>query len=139
MAKNNLSQWTLTLLRIVLGVIITYHGYLKLFVAGGLPGTTAFFAQVGLPLPNYSAILVAFAEFFGGLSLLLGVLTRLAAFVLIFQMLVALFKVHLKNGLLVSKGGYELVLVILAGLVVILVNGTGKLSFGKLFKKKYLQ
>ena len=76
MAKNNLSQWTLALLRIVLGVIFTYHGYLKLFVPGGLPGTATFFAQVGIPLANVSAVVAAFAEFFGGLFLLLGMVTK---------------------------------------------------------------
>ena len=140
MAKNNFSEWTLTLLRVVLGVIFAYHGYLKLFVKGGLPGTAAFFAQAGIPLANYSAVVVAFAEFFGGLFLILGVLTRWTTLVLTFQMLVALFKVHLKNGLLVSNGGYEFVLLILAALVVLLVNGAGSLSVGKkLFKNKWLQ
>lgn len=141
MAENNkMSQWTLTLLRVVLGIILAYHGYLKLFVKGGLPGTAAFFAQVGIPLANYAAVLVAFVEFFGGLFLLFGVLTKWTTLVLIFQMLVALFKVHLKNGLLVSNGGYEFVLLILAALVVLLVNGAGSLSLGKkLFKSKNLQ
>lgn len=139
MAKNKLSEWTLTLLRVVLGIIFTYHGYLKLFVIGSLPDTAKFFAQVGIPSPNISAVIVGFAEFFGGLFLILGMVTTITALVLIFQMLVAFFVVHLKNGLLISKGGYEFVLLILAGLVVLLVNGAGKLSLGKLFKSKYLQ
>ena len=139
MANNKISKWTLTLLRVVLGVIFTYHGYLKLFVVGGLPGTAGFFAQVGIPMANYAAVVVAFAEFFGGLFLLLGMVTKWTALVLIFEMLIAFFMAHLKNGLLVSKGGYEFVLLILAGLVVVLVNGAGSFSFGKLFKSKNLQ
>ena len=140
MANNNkLSQWTLTLLRIVLGIIFTYHGYLKLFVVGGLPGTAGFFTQIGVPLANISAVVVAFVEFFGGLFLLLGLLTKWTSLVLIFEMLVAFFMVHLKNGLLVSKNGYEFVLLILAGLVVVLANGAGALSVGKKFKSKQLQ
>ena len=140
MAKNGLSQWTLALLRVVLGVIFAYHGYLKLFVAGGLPGTAAFFAQVGIPMANVSAVVVAFAEFVGGLFLIFGVVTRWTTLVLIFEMLVAFFMVHWKNGLLVSKGGYEFVIVLLAGLVVLLVNGAGALSLGKkLFKSRSLQ
>ncbi len=140
MAKNNLSQWTLALLRIVLGVIFTYHGYLKLFVPGGLPGTATFFAQVGIPLANVSAVVAAFAEFFGGLFLLLGMVTKWSSLLLIINMLVAFFKVHLKNGLLISNGGYEFVLALLAALVVVLVNGAGALSFGKrFFKSKKLQ
>ena len=55
-------------------------------------------------------------------------------------MLIAFLMVHLKNGLLVSKGGFEFVLLILAGLVVVLVNGAGELSVGKkFFKNKQLQ
>ncbi|MDP3765105.1 MAG: DoxX family protein, partial [Nanoarchaeota archaeon] len=114
MANNKISQWTLALLRVVLGIIFTYHGYLKLFIAGGLPGTAGFFAQVGIPMANYAAVVVAFAEFFGGLFLLLGMVTKWTTLVLTFQMLIAFLMVHLKNGLLVSKGGYEFVLLILA-------------------------
>ena len=139
MANNKLNQFSLTLLRVVLGIIFTYHGYLNLFVAGGFRGTVESFTQLGIPMPVYSALLVTFAEFVGGLLLLIGLLTRLTSLVLIFEMLVAFFTVHLKNGILVSKGGYEFVLVLLAGLVVVVVNGAGKFSLGKLFKKKYLQ
>ncbi|MBI3026587.1 DoxX family protein [Candidatus Woesearchaeota archaeon] len=122
-----------------MGVIFAYHGYLKLFVAGALPGTAAFFAQIGIPLANVSAVIVAFAEFFGGLLLILGVATKWTALMLIFEMLVAFFMVHFKNGLLVSKGGYEFVLLILAALVVILANGAGAFSIGeKFFKNKWL-
>lgn len=139
MANNKISQWTLALLRVVLGIIFTYHGYLKLFIAGGLPGTAGFFAQVGIPMANYAAVVVAFAEFFGGLFLLLGMVTKWTTLVLTFQMLIAFLMVHLKNGLLVSKGGYEFVLLILAGLVVLLANGAGELSVGKkFFKNKHL-
>ena len=136
MAKNNkFNQLSLTLLRIVLGIIFVYHGYIKLFVKGNLPATASFFAQIGIPLANASAVLVAFVEFIGGLLLLIGLLTRLASVILILEMLVAFFMVHLNKGFLVSKGGYEFVLLILAGLFVILVNGAGRLSFGKMFFK----
>ena len=140
MAKNSLSQWTLALLRVVLGIIFTYHGYLKLFAPGGFTGTMGFLTTLGIPLPTYSALLVAAVEFFGGLFLLLGMATKWSSLLLIIDMLVALFMVHLKNGLLVSKGGYEFVLVLLAGLVVVLVNGAGSFSLGKrLFKSKSLR
>ncbi len=142
MAKNNkFNEWSLTLLRIVLGIIFTYHGYGKLFVIGGLPGTAAFFAQIGIPLANYAAVLVALVEFFGGLSLLLGMLTKWAAFLLIIEMLVAFFKVHIKQGFFITPQayGYEFVLLILASLVVIFFSGAGRLSFGKkFFKNKQL-
>lgn len=137
MAKNGLSQWTLGLLRVVLGVIFAYHGYLKLFAPGGFTGTVGFLTSLGIILPKYSALLVAVVEFLGGIFLLLGMVTKWSSLLLIIDMLVAFFMVHLKNGLLVSKGGYEFVLVLLAGLVVVLVNGAGSLSLGKkIFKGK---
>ena len=141
MAKNNTSQWTLTLLRVVLGIIFTYHGYGKLFVKGSLPGTAQFFAAIGIPLANYAAVLVAFVEFFGGLALILGVFTRWASVLLLLEMLVALFKVHLKQGFFISPAayGYEFILLILAVLVVILFSGPGSLSVGKGFKSGHLQ
>ena len=140
MANNSLNQWSLTLLRFILGVIFTYHGYLKLFVKGGFAGTVNLFTQIGVPVPVYSALLVAVVEFACGLFLLFGLITRWASVVLIFEMLVAFFKINLKNGFLVSNWGYEFVLLILAGLLVILVNGAGKFSVGKkYFKNKSLQ
>ena len=131
-------QWSLTLLRIALGFIFAYHGYLKLFAPGGFKGTVAFFAAIGIPLPLYSALLVSIVEFAGGIFLIAGFLAKWSSMVLIVDMLVALFKVHLKNGFLVGKGGYEFVIILLAGLIVILSSGPGKLALGKLFKKKFL-
>lgn len=140
MAKNNsISQWSLTLLRVVLGIIFAYHGYLKLFVPSGFTGTVQFFAAIKIPLPVYSALVVSVVEFFGGLFLILGLLTKWSSILLLIDMLVALFVVHLRNGLLVSKGGYEFVLVLISGLVVIVTSGAGKISIGKLFKSKNLQ
>ena len=139
MAKND-SSWTIALLRVVLGVIFAYHGYLKLFVPGGFKGTAGFLASLGIPLPLYSALIVSAVEFFGGVFLILGMVTRWSTVLLIIDMLVAFFLVHMKNGLLVSKGGYEFVLVLLAGLAVVLANGAGKFSLGsKYFKSGHLK
>src|SRR3989338_4981472 len=141
MANNKLNGWALTLLRLILGIIFAYHGYIKLFLPGGFKGTANFFIAIGIPLPVYSALLVSVAEFIGGILLLIGLLTRLASLILIIEMLVALFKVHLKQGFFISTTayGYEFILLILAALVVVLVNGAGKLSVGKKFKNKHLQ
>jgi len=140
MAKSKgISGFSLTLLRVVLGFIFIYHGYLKLFVKGSLPGTAFSFSQTGIPLPNISAVVVAFVEFTGGLLLLIGLFTKWTSLVLVFEMAVAFFKVHLKKGFLISNGGYEFVLLILAALVVILAYGPGRFSFGKrFFKSRHL-
>ena len=139
MAKNQLNQWSLALLRVVLGYVFAYHGYLKLFAPGIFSGTVKFFTSIGIPLALYAALVVAVVEFAGGLFLILGLLTRLSATLLLIDMLVALFKVHLKNGFLVGQGGYELVIVLIAGLVIIFASGAGKLSLGKQFKSKILK
>jgi len=141
MAKknNNMGEWSLALLRVVLGVIFLYHGYLKLFVPGGFTGTVGFFTSLGIPVPAYSALLVSVVEFVGGILLVLGVLSRWSAVLLLVDMLVAFFLVHLRNGFLVSKGGYEFVLVLIAGLVVVLASGAGKLSVGSRLKSRHLQ
>ena len=137
MAKNKFGEWSLALLRAVLGFIFAYHGYLKLFTAGGLPGTALLFSKIGIPFPNIFAVIVAFAEFGGGILLLIGLLTRFTSLALIFEMLVAFFKIHLKNGFIITQNsyGYEFILLILICLFIILINGAGKLSLGKLFSK----
>lgn len=137
MKSNKTNQWSLTILRITLACIFISHGYSKLFAAGGFKGTTDFFKMIQIPFPAYSALLVGVVEFAAGLFLLIGLLTRWSSIALIIDMLVALFKVHLKNGFS-GKGGYEFVLLILACLFVILMSGSGKLSFGNMFKNKNL-
>ena len=143
MANNNsLSQWSLTLLRVVLGVIFLYHGYLKLFAPGGFKGTVGFLTAIKIPLPLYASLLISLVEFAGGIFLIIGLLSRWASVLLFIEMLVALFKVHLKQGLIISQQayGYEFVLLILASLIVVFINGPGRFSLGKLlFRKKNLQ
>ena len=124
-------QWSLTLLRFALGCIFAYHGYLKLFAPGGFKGTVAFFTSIAIPVPAYSALLVAIVEFVGGLLLIAGFLAKWASIVLIIDMLVALFKVHLKNGFLIVNGGFEFVAALVFSLLVILLNGPGTLSLDR--------
>ena len=144
MAKNNkngIGQWALALLRVVLGIIFLYHGYVKLFVPGGFKGTVAFFTSLAIPAPVYAAFLVSAVEFVGGILLVLGFFTRLVSIALIIEMAVAFFKVHLKQGFFITQStyGYEFVVLLVASLLLILASGSGKLSVGKLFKNKYLQ
>lgn len=139
--KNNLNGWSLALLRIVLGIIFLYHGYSKLFVTGGFRGIVGFFTTIGVPLPLYSALLVSVAEFLGGALLILGLLTRWTSIVLLIEMLVAFFKVHLQQGFFITQAayGYEFVLLILAALAVVAASGAGKLAVGSKFRNKWLQ
>ena len=74
------------------------------------------------------ALLAGSAEFFGGLALIVGLLTRPAAAVLAFTMLVAIFSVHIDKGLFMSNNGYEYALALFAASVSLLFSGAGRLS-----------
>ena len=117
-------------LRLVVGIVFVAHGAQKLFGVwggGGLPGTAGFFAKLGLE-PSYPlAVIAATAEFGGGLLLLLGAFTLAASLVLIVQMLVAIWTVHLANGFFLPAG-YEFNLVLIAALACLALTGPGALS-----------
>ena len=86
--------------------------------------------------PGYlMAILAGSAEFFGGLALVLGLLTRPAALVAAFTMLVAIFSVHISNGLFASDGGYEYALTLMVALLALAVQGGGAISMDKVLSK----
>ena len=107
------------------------HGAQKLFGAFGgygLEGTGQFMASIGLTPGYLMALLAGSAEFFGGLALLFGVLVRPAAAALAFAMGVAIFSVHIGNGLFMDKNGYEFGLALLAASVSLLISGGGRLS-----------
>ncbi|HET9053972.1 MAG TPA: DoxX family protein, partial [Cyclobacteriaceae bacterium] len=116
-------------LRIPLGIIFIAHGAQKLFgwFGGyGLQGTGQFMASIGLEPGVLMAALAGGAEFFGGLALILGLLTRPASAVLAVTMLVAIFSVHIGNGLFLSNNGYEFGLALLAGVVYLTLSGAGR-------------
>ena len=107
------------------------HGAQKLFgwFGGyGLEGTGKWMASIGLEPGFLMALMAGGAEFFGGLFILLGLLTRPTALVLAVTMLVAIVTVHLENGLFMSNGGYEFGLALLAMSVSLVVSGAGRLS-----------
>lgn len=123
--------WAPLAVRIPVGIIFVAHGAQKLFGAFGgygLEGTGQFMASLGLTPGYLMALLAGSAEFFGGLALLFGVLVRPAAAALAFAMLVAIFSVHIGNGLFMDKNGYEFGLALLAASVSLLISGAGRLS-----------
>ncbi|MEC4726586.1 DoxX family protein [Shewanella sp. D64] len=116
-------------LRIPVGVIFMAHGSQKLFgwFGGyGLEGTGQWMDSIGLGPGMLMAFLAGSAEFFGGLALLLGLLTRPAALLTAFTMMVAIFAVHSDNGLFMSNNGYEFGLVLLAVSISLAFSGAGK-------------
>ncbi len=123
------------ILRVPLGVILAAHGAQKLFgwFGGyGLEGTGQWMASIGLEPGYLMALLAGSAEFFGGLALVLGLLTRPAALVSALTMLVAMFAVHIGNGLFMANNGYEFALSLLAASVALTVQGGGQLALDNL-------
>jgi putative oxidoreductase len=126
----------LTFLRVILGVVFFAHGAQKMlgwFGGPGLQKTLGMFKQyLGIPAPL--ALLAVVAEFFGGLGLIVGLLSRVAAFGVGFNMLIAALKVHLRHGLFINWSGeqqghgFEFQLLAIAMAVPIIVHGAGALS-----------
>lgn len=117
-------------LRVPVGVILAAHGAQKLFgwFGGyGLEATGQWMASIGFAPGILMALLAGAAEFFGGIALILGVLTRPAAVAAAFTMAVAM-TVHVGNGLFVSNNGYEFALSLLAATVALAFIGGGSLA-----------
>ena len=121
----------LTVLRIVVGIIFAAHGSQKLFGAFGgygLAGTAQYMESIGLAPGYLMATLAGGTEFFAGLALIIGLLVRPAALGLTVLSLVAIFTVHISNGLFMANNGYEFALALLGGSIAVLFEGAGKLS-----------
>src|SRR5207247_10906831 len=96
-------SWAITVVRVVVGVSFFAHGAQKVlgwFGGYGLKGTTGYLTSIGLPRPI--AYLVCFFEFLGGLGLIFGYLTRLAALAVLIVMIGAIAKVHRRHGFILS-------------------------------------
>jgi len=130
------------ILRVPVGLILAAHGAQKLFGwfgGNGLAGTAQWLSSIGMEPGLLMAILAGGAEFFGGLALVLGLLTRPAAIVAAFTMLVAIFSVHISNGLFADNGGYEYALVLMVALIALAIQGGGSLSMDKALSAKFAQ
>jgi putative oxidoreductase len=127
---------TMTILRFVLGVTFFAHGAQKVlgwFGGPGFEGTMGFFTHnMGIPAPL--AFLAICTEFLGGLALIFGLLSRVAAFGIMVEMLVAIALVHLPNGFFMNwygnqKGeGIEYHLLAIAVGLAVLIKGAGAFS-----------
>lgn len=136
---NSNAGFSTLALRIPVGIIFIAHGAQKLFgwFGGyGLEGTGGWMDSIGLGPGFLMALLAGSAEFFGGLFILLGLLTRPAAATLAFTMLVAIFAVHFQNGLFMSNNGYEFGLALLAASTSLIFSGAGQVALDNLIHKK---
>jgi putative oxidoreductase len=124
------------ILRVMLGIVFFAHGAQQMlgwFGGYGFTGTMGFFTQT-LHIPALFAFLVIVTDFFGGLGLILGLLTRVAAFGIAVNMIVAIVMVHGSVGFFMNwfgtqKGeGYEYHLLALAMAAFLIIKGAGAAS-----------
>ena len=129
-------DWTLALLRLVMGAVFFAHGAQKAlgwFGGYGFSGTMGFFTNM-MHIPAPFAFLAICAEFLGGIGLILGAVGRVAAFGIACNMVVAVLMVHGPNGLFMNwtgqqKGeGFEYHLLAIAIAVVLMARGSGPVS-----------
>ncbi len=116
----------LLLVRLIVGIIFAVHGGQKLFVFG-FGGVIGFFGKIGIPLPAIAGPVVTLVELLGGLALIAGVATRVAAVLIACDMLGAILFVHLRNGFFLPQG-YEYALTMLAVAIALALAGPGPYS-----------
>lgn len=122
--------WTdlgLVILRLGLGIIFVAHGAQKLLGLWGGDGWTATLTgfEENLGIPQWLGMVAIVTEFFGGIAVIVGALTRLAALGLAATMIVAMAKVHLKDGFFLSDGGIEYNVALLAMALALVFAGGG--------------
>lgn len=121
----------LLLTRIGLASVFMYHGAQKMFGAFGGPGLGVMMEKMGPVL----GFLVSFGEFFGGLAVLVGLLSRFSGGILALIMVGAIVMVHGKNGFS-GDGGFEFNFVLLMMGLAVFVAGPGKLALAKVLPAK---
>lgn len=129
-------EWGLLLLRVVIGLLFAGHAMQKLsgwFGGYGLAGTGGFFESIGIKPGRTMALLAGLAELIGGLLFVLGLFTPLAAALIVLTMVMAIIKVHGKNGLWITQNGYEFNLVLIAIAVAVALTGPGDISIDSLW------
>lgn len=134
-------ELSLLVVRVIVGVIFAIHGAQLMFGAFGGPGLTKTVEMLGLGPVGY---LVCIGQFFGGLGLIFGFLSRFSAASLIVIMVGAIAMVHFQHGFFLGSGpestlataGYEYNLALIGLLVPILLAGPGRVSIGRLFMPK---
>lgn len=137
-------SYSLLFLRVVAAAMILPHGAQKLlgwFGGNGFEATISGFANY-LGIPPFFGVLAVLAESAGGLLLLFGLFSRISAFGLAVTMIVAVFTVHIHNGLFMNwtgkaaGEGFEYHILYFSIVFVILVKGAGAFALDSLLAKK---
>lgn len=127
------------LLRFFAGLMLVPHGAQKLFgmFGGNYGGTVQFFINIGIVPGELWVPVVGFVEFFGGIAIALGLLTRPFALAATIELLFAAFYFHFDKGFFVAKGGYEHALIWAIIMIVIFFRGGGRLSIDAKLGKEF--
>jgi putative oxidoreductase len=126
---DRLAEFAPLVVRVIVGVIMAAHGLQKLLAGSGSFG--GFLAQFGVPVPTLMGYVVTLVELGGGILLIIGLFSRLAALLLTIDLVVAILLVKVNVGFLSPQGGgagAELDLALIAGFLVILLAGAGGIS-----------
>jgi putative oxidoreductase len=123
---DRLQPLALLVMRLALGAIMTAHGAHKVF--GNLHHTAQWMASLGIPV--WLSYVSSFTEFVGGILILSGFFTRVAAFAMCIDLVVAIWKAHLHNGLLGAPDhpGYELPLALASLAFALIFLGGGPIA-----------
>jgi putative oxidoreductase len=125
---EKLKPLALLLLRAGLGVVFIFHGYPKLFTH--THEMMGFFEKMGFP--GFFVYVAGVLEFFGGIVLILGLFTRIAAFLLAGEMVVAVLKVHLPQGAITDVKNYEHPMTLAVACFALATIGAGMISLDRL-------
>jgi putative oxidoreductase len=142
MAKETGANWGTLIPRFLLATVFVFHGGQKLFGlfgGDGIDGVVKTVEAWGWPAPGVLARAAAATEFFGGVCLALGLMTRFWALGIASVMGVAVWKVHGANGFSLQKGGWEYCFVLGFLALSLVVQGGGAWSMDTMFfrgKKK---
>lgn len=136
---DKLAPYSYPLVRFFTGILLVPHGGQKLFgwFGGNITATAGFFEKIGLVPGLPLAYLVAATEFFGGLAIALGFLTRIGAAGNVILLAVATFHVHLANGLFWNKGGFEYPLLWMVLCIAIFIKGGGDMSVDRKLGREF--
>ena len=147
--SETLKSWAPLPLRLVLGISFIFHGFPKVSSTIGHQGFAGMLASMHVPAPGFMAWVVGLVEVLGGLALILGAFVAIASVLLIVNMLVALFKVHLAQGFsfvnikgmgpegpMFGLPGYEVNLLFIAALLALILGGAGAFSIDGMRNKR---
>ena len=126
---DRLQPLALLVLRLVLGIIMIAHGYSKVF--GGFSHVHDMVQHLGFP--GWMAYLLAGTEFFGGILMIAGLLTRFVAVAMLIDMSVAIWKIHWHNGLK-GPGGFEFPMSVAAIAFALIFFGAGPIALDSMRK-----